>query len=468
MQWQSLVTFNRFLDKIKAAQDDAQIRRAAADDYLAELAAGNGPLAQSADVSDYLRKNWPLLKDRLALKAADTGMTDAATYLLKAVAGDISDDVPLSRWAKNLVVWMEKFVEEINKFLVQIAPDRFIHRGLKVFNPDRLPESAVKRLLTGVDYLTDLFKRRGASKVLSTALDRVTVRHPTLEDKNAHGFYHPNPSGGSITVLVNATHARPRVLQDWVHEVFLHEIAHHIHLHLLHPEAKAEWDSGWDPVSLAAAKAESVRRVSHSERTRFWQMLVGSKGDLKRIRLKGLDRMKFHAWLTEPLVGSPLVTAKRLQWSKDGQYTYRFLKDPDSAVRDDSGADTPDEVARKVADRWRRLTSNMGVSQRYVNDAHPILSVEQIQEYAEDDAQVERAIDALEVPTAYARTNLKEDFAETFVYFMEAPESLSEQARYRMRRALHLSDLAGTPILKAKRLNAALRALNAAIGMTGA
>jgi hypothetical protein len=47
--------------------------------------------------------------------------------------------------------------------------------------------------------------------------------------------------------------------------------------------------------------------------------------------------------------------------------------------------------------------------------------------------------DTLDIPTDYGKTNYKEDWAETFVYFILHPEKLSETALYRIKRALWLS-----------------------------
>jgi hypothetical protein len=41
------------------------------------------------------------------------------------------------------------------------------------------------------------------------------------------------------------------MLKSWANEVFLHELGHHVHEVLLHPEAKAYWDSPWEAVRLS-------------------------------------------------------------------------------------------------------------------------------------------------------------------------------------------------------------------------
>ncbi len=57
-------------------------------------------------------------------------------------------------------------------------------------------------------------------------------------------------------------------------------------------------------------------------------------------------------------------------------------------------------------------------------------------------------LDPLEIPTDYGKTDEFEDFAETFVAFMAAPERLSPPAKFRMQRALALSRLYGKPVTR--------------------
>lgn len=57
-------------------------------------------------------------------------------------------------------------------------------------------------------------------------------------------------------------------------------------------------------------------------------------------------------------------------------------------------------------------------------------------------------IEALGIPTAYGRTSLEEDFAETFATYVTAPSKLSETARYRLLRTLSLAGLYGKPVAK--------------------
>jgi hypothetical protein len=54
----------------------------------------------------------------------------------------------------------------------------------------------------------------------------------------------------------------------------------------------------------------------------------------------------------------------------------------------------------------------------------------------------------------YGRSNKFEDFAETFVAFMAAPEKLTPEADFRMKRTLSLSGLYGKPVMRLAKLDA--------------
>jgi hypothetical protein len=62
--------------------------------------------------------------------------------------------------------------------------------------------------------------------------------------------------------------------------------------------------------------------------------------------------------------------------------------------------------------------------------------------------QRKEQLDPLELVSEYGYTDQYEDFADTFVVFMAAPEKLSETAKFRMQRALSLSGLYGKPVMR--------------------
>jgi hypothetical protein len=64
------------------------------------------------------------------------------------------------------------------------------------------------------------------------------------------------------------------------------------------------------------------------------------------------------------------------------------------------------------------------------------------------DAKRKEQLDPLEIVTDYGKVDKYEDFAETFMIFMAAPEKLTPTSKFRMQRALSLSGLYGKPVLK--------------------
>jgi hypothetical protein len=79
------------------------------------------------------------------------------------------------------------------------------------------------------------------------------------------------------------------------------------------------------------------------------------------------------------------------------------------------------------------------------------------------DNKRQEQLDPLEIVTEYGKVDKYEDFAETFVVFMAAPEKLTPTAKFRMQRALSLSGLYGKPVLRLSTsiLRVASRALQA-------
>lgn len=57
-------------------------------------------------------------------------------------------------------------------------------------------------------------------------------------------------------------------------------------------------------------------------------------------------------------------------------------------------------------------------------------------------------LDPLDIVTEYGKTDKYEDFAETFMIFMSAPEKLTPASKFRMQQALSLSGLYGKPVLR--------------------
>lgn len=65
-----------------------------------------------------------------------------------------------------------------------------------------------------------------------------------------------------------------------------------------------------------------------------------------------------------------------------------------------------------------------------------------------DKSERDQALTDLEIVSDYGKTNEREDFAETFVAFMAAPEKLTPTAKFRMQQALSLSGFYNKPVMR--------------------
>lgn len=77
----------------------------------------------------------------------------------------------------------------------------------------------------------------------------------------------------------------------------------------------------------------------------------------------------------------------------------------------------------------------------------PTLADPQNQHLRNDPGRAKK-LDLLEIPTDYGKVDQYEDFAETFLVFMVAPDRLSPTAKFRMQRALSLSGLYGKAVMR--------------------
>lgn len=405
------------------------------------------------DYGSYLPAVIPIDLD----KASDE-LSVAAIMFVRRIKFGFKKDIEAGRMLKNLILMSERYADALNKALGSKEPESLKYKGVLVLNPERLAESSIRPVLDGLDYALALFKKRGVLPILKDSLKSILIRSRESGDKMADGgealgYY--NSSKKQVIILSDApSFKNPRFLKRWVDEIFVHELGHHVHMSLLHPVARHEWDKAWLPVKeLKEKKRELIKkvvRVTFEERKRFFDMLVKANFELKKIKLKSLDRMKFHAWLREPLVQGPLVTEKQLRWTKEGTATVERLKIYlQNAEEWEGGYDNAMEALKGrlgLESNHRHYTDNKTMK-------HPTLYGERLKDYFKSDnevldSQIKSIINKLMIPSEYGKTNELEDFAETFVVYMDAPEKLSEQAKYRIQRALHQSGLHGKPILR--------------------
>jgi len=323
--------------------------------------------------------------------------------------------------------------EDINKELKQAGPLHFEYQGFKVRNPGGLPDKAVKASLDGIAYVLALFRKKGAESVLRESV-RGFILYSDLGPRVA-GFY----SSQTREIVFSAQalkEKRGRLFSNWVHEVFLHEIGHHVHMSLLSPGAKAEWDSPWKPIKEAPEKRqqslEGLQRLTENNRVKYFEALRYHSGNIVKVvkTLSSVEKVKFHAWLREPLSGDPFVTPKQLRWTQRGRRLQEALQNPYA------------EENRLFLQRVQEGSLAVTWPATYSLNLDPQVVEEFLPEAAEALKQ------QLGSPSDYALSDELEDFAETFVLFMTSPEKLSPTARFRMQRTLWLSGMGGKPVMR--------------------
>ncbi|MHC4777368.1 MAG: hypothetical protein ACYTFG_02195, partial [Planctomycetota bacterium] len=113
--------------------------------------------------------------------------------------------------------------------------ESFTYRKLQILNPEGLPPVQVKMALGGIDYILDLFEKKGLSKALLKTLGRVLLltEDPdcpgTSCGRSFAGLYVPKVR--EIRMYGNHLHRGFGTLfERWADEIFLHEFGHMVHL----------------------------------------------------------------------------------------------------------------------------------------------------------------------------------------------------------------------------------------------
>lgn len=360
------------------------------------------------------------------------------------------DDVA-DRW-KDFLTEFYEYESMLNEYLGVLAPERFNYKGFTVLNPDRIMERVALKMLSGVDYITALFKRRGVEKALEKGIKVIEIRTGGPWGGNAHGRYQAKEQK-VILITAMVRDGSGRLMKNWVHEVFLHEFGHYIHLNYLHPRAKHEWDAGWAPVEKAKQEIANKVYVTSDDRQRFFRLIERNGWDPQKAgrKVKGLDRAKYLAWLYKT-EGNPIIsTPNQVRLTSYGRHVFKFFGDPDFRAhrwKEYAEGNDPERATKFMERLDRTYKSNLGLTDWYKGRNHPMLTEDLINEIRSSDTSVDDALTALELPSGYARQNEKEDFAETWVAWMENPSSLSDRAKFRMQRALSLSDMYGKKVMR--------------------
>ena len=140
----------------------------------------------------------------------------------------------------------------------------FTYKGFKV-EALNLSKETASAMLQAIDFLNDLFKKRGVVALVHEAIDKVYLQHNPSEDMGkgwgtSEAFYKDNEVYLFDTIL-DRHDEMPEIKS--ICYGFLHEIGHWVHLDYIPREAKALWDSGWDGVMMGRADLDTEEAQNH-------------------------------------------------------------------------------------------------------------------------------------------------------------------------------------------------------------
>lgn len=305
-----------------------------------------------------------------------------------------------------------------NALLKQAAPSSFNFEGFRVLNPFHLTHRMCGRLLGGVQKVISLFKQRDLEDLLHDQLRVIEIDDElTSGGRGATGLYHPDKKKIDISPeILEFTDGKGKLSGLPVAaELFIHEFGHHVHLTLLHPEARALWDGAWDEFrEKKAVPPKEVARLIGQLKEWDWDL----HGLLRSLNLD--SRKKLELILRNPKAGDSLLEEDSLRLSPRGLSYFNTMDDPD----------VPEQ---------RKNTSLAAVFG--IGKSDPLL----IPNLDQNKSPIGPA---LGIPSDYGATDEMEDFAETFVLFVTKPNLLSPTALFRMKQTLAISGLYGKQIMR--------------------
>jgi len=326
---------------------------------------------------------------------------------------------------------IESHMSIVQDLMSSAAPASFTYQGFKVTNPERMSDAFCRQTLEGVDFLKALFKKRGVDAALYDGVTEIKLVPDSsfFSNKKAAGLYSSDKREISLSGSIGSEHTG-RFIQ-WVNEVFLHEFGHFVHMTFITGEARAAWDAGWKTQNSEG----EVLVVTQGDRQRLFEVLKSNSFNLQAAYgdLDPEDKTRYLAWLGQSKLGAAVaeLKGKTVKPTRFGTETLLMVKYPDRFPDYGPGGMKPSDVEFEK----KRIDAAM---KRMGLDNPVVLEVPKGKADMAD----------LGIVSDYGATNEKEDFAETFVAFMAAPEKLTPTSKFRMQRALSLSGLYGKPVMK--------------------
>jgi hypothetical protein len=371
---------------------------------------------------------------------------ESAYNLFSPPSGVHPDDFQVydPKYVPQLIQAVQAYMDEINVLMRMAGPTSFTYNGFNILNPDRLVEDTLRPSLDAVDWLVALFKKRNIEPLIRATVETVMIN----TDISSAGLY--VSAQKRVVINPNSGTGSGKMLENWIQEVLLHEVGHHVHMTYMPAVAKEQWDSGWEYVNKAQDEINDLIFVTSRDRHRFFDLIERSGWNPVKAgrKVKGLDRLKFLLWLHKTQ-GNPLTTTpSQVRLNHYGKAVFEFFANRDKYLAEFTEDNGPDKAQKMLERRERAHMSTLGITPWYDGKHYPMLDADTVAEIRENDTTVDAALDALGIPTEYGRTDVMEDFAETFVLFVTNPRALSKVAHLRMARALWLSGFAGKPVMR--------------------
>lgn len=368
----------------------------------------------------------------------------SVSMLVRAIKADKPD---IEERAQGIRESLKTYNAALQKAIEAVwpAPQKLTYRGFSVLNPHEMPEQTVLALLKGIDKALVLFKARGMEDILYGGIKHVLVIPQGERHKGNHVVYGRYFRGKRIVELaadiLNGDIIGRHMDREWLLEVFVHEFGHYVHLDYLTPSARAFFDSAWETARKIMQDLEDgARRVTPEDRVTFADKIKAARGDFQRVSraLKGVSKMKYLYFLFASDISTTETQIRLTPWGKAVTAYYQTGAVPEDM---DDAEDMENAIIRRFALPGSRRGSEDDVMM-------PSL-YENLRKHLPEIGEAAKAeIEALGLPSDYAMTNEREDFAETFTAYMARPNSLSPVAKHRFLQALRMSGWEGKPVLR--------------------